>query len=116
MFVFVFLGENETEQLACMMEVLAMPPSTVLEQATRRRLFFGKPPSDENLVAFFLTNRFDDDVRLNKRCLNVADSKGQPRCITNSKGKKRRPGSKDLFQAIKTNDANFLDFIKRCLE
>ena len=46
----------------------------------------------------------------------VLDSKGQPRCITNSKGKKRRPGSKDLSQAIKTNDANFLDFIRRCLE
>ena len=53
MFVFVFSGENETEQLACMMEVLTMPPSTVLEQATRRRLFFGKHPSDENFVTAF---------------------------------------------------------------
>ncbi len=41
-FLFPFLsGENETEQLACIMEVLALPPSSVLEQATRRRLFFG---------------------------------------------------------------------------
>ena len=44
------------------------------------------------------------------------DSKGNPRCITNSKGKKRRVGSKDLQQAVKTSDANFLDFIRRCLE
>lgn len=44
------------------------------------------------------------------------DSKGQPRCITNSKGKKRRPGTKDLAAAIRTNDASFADFIRRCLQ
>ncbi|KAK3087855.1 hypothetical protein FSP39_011544, partial [Pinctada imbricata] len=80
----LFPGENEVEQLACIMEVLGLPPGPVLDQATRRRLFF--------------------------------DSKGNPRCITNSKGKKRRVGSKDLQQAVKTSDANFLDFIRRCLE
>ncbi|VDI54735.1 dual specificity tyrosine-phosphorylation-regulated kinase 2/3/4, partial [Mytilus galloprovincialis] len=80
----LFPGENEVEQLACIMEVMGLPPNNVLEQATRRRLFF--------------------------------DSKGNPRSITNSKGKKRRVGSKDLQQAVKTSDANFLDFIRRCLE
>lgn len=80
----LFPGENEVEQLACIMEILGLPPVILLDQATRRRLFF--------------------------------DSKGQPRCITNSKGKKRKPHSKDLSQAIKTNDTNFLDFIRRCLE
>ncbi|XP_021343446.1 dual specificity tyrosine-phosphorylation-regulated kinase 4-like isoform X3 [Mizuhopecten yessoensis] len=80
----LFPGENEVEQLACIMEVLGLPPSQVLDQATRKRLFF--------------------------------DSKCNPRCITNSKGKKRRVGSKDLQQAVKTSDANFLDFIRRCLE
>lgn len=49
-------------------------------------------------------------------CPVLTDSKGNPRCITNSKGKKRRVGSKDLQQAVKTCDANFLDFIRRCLE
>ena len=52
--------------------------------------------------------------RLQGRC--VSDSKGNPRCITNSKGKKRRVSSKDLQQALKTSDANFLDFVRRCLE
>ncbi|KAF9917176.1 hypothetical protein BGZ65_013002, partial [Modicella reniformis] len=33
----------------------------------------------------------------------------------NSKGKKRRPGSKSLAQALKCNDPLFLDFIARCL-
>ncbi|XP_025090002.1 dual specificity tyrosine-phosphorylation-regulated kinase 4-like isoform X2 [Pomacea canaliculata] len=80
----LYPGENEVEQLACIMEILGMPPSSLLDQATRRRLFF--------------------------------DSKGNPRCLTNSKGKKRRVASKDLQQAIKTSDANFLDFVRRCLE
>ncbi|CAH1774069.1 unnamed protein product [Owenia fusiformis] len=80
----LFPGENEVEQLSCIMEVLGMPSPEILETSSRKRLFF--------------------------------DSKGSPRCITNSKGKKRRPGSKDLAQAIRTSDAHFLDFVKRCLE
>ncbi|XP_028814837.1 dual specificity tyrosine-phosphorylation-regulated kinase 4 isoform X2 [Denticeps clupeoides] len=43
------------------------------------------------------------------------DSKGNPRNITNSKGKKRRPNSKDLASVLKTNDALFIDFLKCCL-
>lgn len=38
----LFPGENEVEQLACIMEVFGLPPNNVLDQATRRRLFFGK--------------------------------------------------------------------------
>ncbi|XP_071803945.1 dual specificity tyrosine-phosphorylation-regulated kinase 4-like isoform X1 [Asterias amurensis] len=79
----LFPGENEVEQLACIMEVLGMPPPKIIEEAQRRRLFF--------------------------------DSKGNPRCITNSKGKKRRPNSKDLSYAIKTSNTSFLDFIQKCL-
>lgn len=49
-------------------------------------------------------------------CSDVhTDSKGNPRNVTNSKGKKRRPNSKDLASILKTNDPLFLDFIKRCL-
>lgn len=36
----LFPGEHEADQLACIMEVLGMPPPCVLELATRRRLFF----------------------------------------------------------------------------
>uniref|UniRef100_A0A8C4NMG3 dual-specificity kinase n=1 Tax=Dicentrarchus labrax TaxID=13489 RepID=A0A8C4NMG3_DICLA len=79
----LFPGESEVEQIACIMEVLGMPPNDFVQSASRRRLFF--------------------------------DSKGNPRNITNSKGKKRRPNSKELSAAMKTNDALFLDFIKRCL-
>ena len=38
----LFPGENEVEQLACIMEIQGLPPQNILEQATRRRLFFGR--------------------------------------------------------------------------
>ncbi|RVE72296.1 hypothetical protein OJAV_G00060380 [Oryzias javanicus] len=79
----LFPGESEVEQIACIMEVLGMPPNDFVQSASRRKLFF--------------------------------DSKGNPRNITNSKGKKRRPNSKELSAALKTADPLFLEFIRRCL-
>jgi hypothetical protein len=38
----IFPGENEQEQLSMIMEVIDLPPSHVLEQGTRRKLFFGR--------------------------------------------------------------------------
>lgn len=80
----LFPGENEVEQLACIMEILGKPPSGVLEPAGRKRLFF--------------------------------DSKGNPRSMTNSKGKKRQVNGKELSAALKTNDSLFVDFLNRCLD
>lgn len=80
----LFPGENEVEQLACIMEVLGVPPDDLINTATRRRLFF--------------------------------DSRGIPRCITNSKGRKRKPGSKTISQALRCNDTVFIDFVSKCLE
>ncbi|XP_077295378.1 dual-specificity tyrosine phosphorylation-regulated kinase 2, partial [Arctopsyche grandis] len=80
----LFPGENEVEQLACIMEVLGLPPDDVIVSASRRRLFF--------------------------------DSKGNPRCIINSKGRKRKPGSKMLSTVIRCEDTLFIDFIGKCLE
>ncbi|XP_065897838.1 dual specificity tyrosine-phosphorylation-regulated kinase 4-like [Dysidea avara] len=79
----LFPGENEVEQLACIMEIFGLPPVKLLDEAQRRKIFF--------------------------------DSKGNPRCIVNSKGKRHRPATKELAIALKTNDALFLDFIKKCL-
>lgn len=39
----LFPGENEAEQLACIMEVLGLPPKAVLDSAARKKMFFGKP-------------------------------------------------------------------------
>ncbi|XP_006891428.1 PREDICTED: dual specificity tyrosine-phosphorylation-regulated kinase 4 [Elephantulus edwardii] len=79
----LFPGENEVEQLACIMEVLGLPPARFIQTASRRQTFF--------------------------------DSKGFPKTITNNRGKKRYPDSKDLTMVLKTYDASFLDFLKRCL-
>ena len=37
----LFPGENEAEQLACIMEVLGPPPRYITEVAPRRKIFFG---------------------------------------------------------------------------
>nr|XP_023018192.1 dual specificity tyrosine-phosphorylation-regulated kinase 4-like [Leptinotarsa decemlineata] len=80
----LFPGENEVEQLACLMEVMGPPPDELISVATRRRLFF--------------------------------DSRGNPRCVTNSKGRKRKPGSKNLAMVLRCNDPMFIDFISKCLD
>ncbi|CAG8514895.1 9166_t:CDS:10 [Ambispora gerdemannii] len=80
----LFPGENEQEQLACIMEVRGLPDRYLVEKSERKKLFF--------------------------------DSSGNPRPITNSKGKRRRPQSKTLAQALKCQDEVFLDFISRCLQ
>ncbi|XP_036321740.1 dual specificity tyrosine-phosphorylation-regulated kinase 2 [Rhagoletis pomonella] len=80
----LFPGENEVEQLACIMEVIGLPPKDLIANATRRRLFF--------------------------------DSRGAPRCTTNSKGRKRLPGGKSLSQILFCQDRYFINFLQRCLE
>ncbi|MCJ1479251.1 hypothetical protein MMC13_007936 [Lambiella insularis] len=79
----IFPGENEQEQLACIMEVFGPPDKHLIEKSTRKKLFF--------------------------------DSLGKPRLTVSSKGKRRRPSSKTLQQALKCDDDGFLDFIARCL-
>nr|XP_021526775.1 dual specificity tyrosine-phosphorylation-regulated kinase 4-like isoform X1 [Aotus nancymaae] len=79
----MFPGENEVEQLACILEVLGLPPARFIQTASRRQTFF--------------------------------DSKGFPKSITNNRGRKRYPDSKDLTMVLKTYDTSFLDFLRRCL-
>lgn len=79
----IFPGENEQEQLACIMEVFGPPEKHLIEKSTRKKLFF--------------------------------DSMGKPRLTVSSKGRRRRPSSKTLQQALKCDDEAFLDFITKCL-
>ncbi|KAH7376105.1 hypothetical protein B0T11DRAFT_303830 [Plectosphaerella cucumerina] len=79
----IFPGENEQEQLACIMEIFGPPEKHLIEKSTRKKLFF--------------------------------DSMGKPRLTVSSKGRRRRPSSKTLQQAIKCDDEAFLDFLTRCL-
>jgi len=43
------------------------------------------------------------------------DTNGVPRPVINSKGRRRRPGSKSLAQVLRCNDEEFIDFIAKCL-
>lgn len=79
----IFPGENEQEQLACIMEIFGPPEKHLIEKSTRKKLFF--------------------------------DSMGKPRLTVSSKGRRRRPSSKTLQQALKCDDDAFVDFIARCL-
>jgi dual specificity tyrosine-phosphorylation-regulated kinase 2/3/4 len=79
----IFPGENEQEQLACIMEIFGPPDKHLVEKCTRKKLFF--------------------------------DSVGKPRVTVSSKGRRRRPSSKTLQQALKSDDDAFIDFIARCL-
>ena len=83
------------------MEVIDLPPSHVLEQGTRRKLFFG-------LFIFYFKLIFTNKLNL--------DSKGIPRTIQTKSVKKRRPASRPLGQILRTTDNNFIDFIRRCFE
>ncbi|KAK2467104.1 hypothetical protein APHAL10511_001362 [Amanita phalloides] len=79
----IFPGENEQEQLSCIMEVLGVPDKEFVNRSSRKKLFF--------------------------------EANGGPRVVVNSKGRRRRPGSKTLQQVLKCNDDDFVDFIAKCL-
>jgi len=79
----LFPGENEMEQLGCIMEIFGKPPTDLVDISNRKKMFF--------------------------------DSQGAPRIVPNSRGKKRRPNTKDLAKALSCNDKNFVSFIKGCL-
>jgi dual specificity tyrosine-phosphorylation-regulated kinase 2/3/4 len=79
----IFPGENEQEQLSCIMEVLGIPEKDFVNRSSRKKLFF--------------------------------DPNGAPRAVINSKGRRRRPGTKTLAQILKCNDEDFVDFVSKCL-
>jgi dual specificity tyrosine-phosphorylation-regulated kinase 2/3/4 len=90
----IFPGENEHEQLACIMEILGVPDAYLVNKASRKKMFFGECQSTPLLTS---------------------DATGAPRPFVNAKGKRRRPSTKTLASALKCNDELFLDFIAKCL-
>ncbi|XP_015594634.1 dual specificity tyrosine-phosphorylation-regulated kinase 2 [Cephus cinctus] len=94
-------GEDEADQLACIIELLGMPPQRLLENAKRSRHFISSKGYPRYCTA---TTMADGTTML---------SGGLSR-----RGKLRGPpGSKELKRALKgCDDPLFLDFIRRCLE
>ncbi|GLE02213.1 hypothetical protein PINS_up011051 [Pythium insidiosum] len=99
----IFAGENEREQLMCMLEVLGVPPTAFLLQCKRRKHFFEEQddalePSAPNET----TNARRDGISF------------RPIPFTNSRGRKRLPGTRPLEHAIKSDDAAFVALVRKC--
>ena len=107
----LFPGENEQEQLMCIMEINGPPERYLVEKSSRKKIFFGN----------YRRNIFYSG-HVKERILNnvfysflTLDHNGNPKQVVNSKGKKRKPNSKTLGQVLKCSDVLFLDFISKCL-
>ena len=53
----IFPGENEQEQLACIMEVLGLPEKELIQRSSRRKLFFGKGTSTRGERSLMIHHR-----------------------------------------------------------
>lgn len=96
----LFPGEDEGDQLACMMEVLGMPPQKLLDSSKRGRTFFSSKGHPRYCT---LTTNPDG---------SYSYTGGRSR-----RGKFRgQPASKELSRALKgCDDPLFLDFLQQCL-
>src|SRR5689334_20654619 len=94
-------GEDESDQLALMMELLGMPPSKVLDSSKRARNFV----SSKGYPRYCTVTQLPDG--------SVVLGGGRSK-----RGKLRGPpGSRDWSAALKgCTDELFIDFLKRCLD
>ncbi|CAG7717336.1 unnamed protein product [Allacma fusca] len=94
-------GEDEADQLACMIELLGMPPPKLLEISRRAKNFI----SSKGYPRYCEAQTLADGTTI----LNGGRSR---------RGKLRGPpGSRDLQTALQgCEDPLFVDFIRRCLE
>lgn len=94
-------GEDEFDQLACIIELLGMPPQKLLESSKRAKNFI----SSKGYPRYCTTTTLSDG--------GVVLNAGRSR-----RGKMRGPpASKDWSTALKNcDDADFIDFVKKCLE
>ena len=97
----LFPGEDEGDQLACMMEVLGTPSNKLVETSKRARTFF----SSKGHPRYCSISTNPDGT--------ASYSGGRSR-----RGKFRGPpGTKEMSKALKgCDDPLFLDFLQRCFE
>lgn len=94
-------GEDEADQLACIIELLGMPPPKLLEQSKRAKNFINSKGYPRYCTASVLP---DGTTVLTGGLSRLGKTRGPP-------------GSKELRRALKgCDDHLFLDFIQRCLE
>ncbi|XP_033746574.1 dual specificity tyrosine-phosphorylation-regulated kinase 2-like [Pecten maximus] len=97
----LFPGEDEGDQLACIIELQNMPPQKFLDSAKRSRNFI----SSKGYPRYCTVTTLPDG--------STTLQGGRSR-----RGKTRgKPGSKDFVTALKgCDDLMFIDFLKRCLD
>ena len=97
----LFPGEDEGDQLACIIELCGMPPSRILDQSKRARNFISSKGYPRYCTLVTLP---DGSTALQ----GGRSKRGKPRGV---------PASKDWSAALKScDDPLFLDFIKKCLD
>ncbi|XP_046405482.1 dual specificity tyrosine-phosphorylation-regulated kinase 2-like [Ischnura elegans] len=97
----LFPGEDEGDQLACIIEMLGLPPPKLVESAKRAKSFISSKGYPRYCSATTLP---DGTTVLGGGLSRRGKSRGPP-------------GTKDLQRALKgCDDPLFLDFIRRCLE
>lgn len=79
----LFTGEDEKEQLMCIIEILGPPPVEVVQIASKRDIYF-----DKNYC---------------------------PKEMTNSRGRKRYPKSKEIRNILKGADEGLISLIEQCV-
>uniref|UniRef100_A0A6G1SHY1 dual-specificity kinase n=1 Tax=Aceria tosichella TaxID=561515 RepID=A0A6G1SHY1_9ACAR len=96
-------GEDEADQLACIMELLGMPPASLLQQS--------KPCRVKQFISSKGYPRYCATELLPNGRLILLGGKSK-------RGKARGPpGSRTWHQALGgCDDINFIDFVRRCLE
>lgn len=97
----VFAGENEADQMGCIMEMLGVPSDEFLSRCRRWKTFF----EEENQAT---TSEANDALKSPRRF--------RPRTFVSSRGWKRVPGARQLATAMKCNDIRFLAFLQKCFE
>lgn len=97
----LYPGEDEGDQLACIIELLGMPPQKLLDNSKRARNFI----SSKGYPRYCTVTTLPDGSTV----LNGGRSRrGKPR---------GPPSSKEMVVALKgCDDPMFLDFMKRCLD
>ncbi|KAK3910616.1 Dual specificity tyrosine-phosphorylation-regulated kinase 2 [Frankliniella fusca] len=94
-------GEDEGDQLACIMELRGMPPATLVDAGKYSKTFF----SSKGYPRYCPVTLHTDGTAV---CGSGMSRRGKPR---------GPPGSKQLYVALKgRGDHQFMDFLRRCLE
>ena len=97
----LFPGEDEGDQLACIIELQGMPPQKLLDQSKRARNFI----SSKGYPRYCTVTTLPDGSTVLNGCRS---RRGKPR---------GPPSSKEMVTALKgCEDPLFLDFMKRCLD